>query len=380
MGALAWAIARSRRVGELWNPRDPRFNEPGPGGELLRARLRVLAFIVALALAAVGISGSGPSLQGLVVAAGGLFVAVKILFAVVRAYRDWLGVATTALDVSLITAACWLVASEDGPETGLLLALYMLVVVSSAFRYEWRVCLFGGSLAAAQYAAWVFLSGGTLASRMELGSVILLLAAGGLTALLSARAGQFHRLSSVDRLTGLLGQGALDDSLATEIARAKRHSRELMLALVEVDDFDRIAETQGSARAAAILRSVGGTLRRAVRRTDLVARYGGAVFGLVFPETRAESAMPRLAQIRDLVAAESLGGAEATSGAGVSVSVGVAGWPADGAEARELLLATRSRLAEARKGSGVAGPPILEASAEADDERGSYETPSRERS
>ena len=90
--------------------------------------------------------------------------------------------------------------------------------------------------------------------------------------------------------------------------------------------------------------------------------------------------MPRLAQIRDLVAAETRGGAEATSGAGVTVSVGVAGWPGDGGEARELLLATRSRLADARKGSGVAGPPILEAPAEADDERGRYETPPRERS
>jgi len=367
MRALAWAAAWSRFWGDLVSPRDPRFAEPGPGGELLRAQLRVLAFLVALALAAVGTPGSGPSLRGLIIATAGLFLAVKVHFAVVRAYRDWMGLATAALDVSLITVTYALVAGEEGLDMGLLLGLYVLALVSAALRYEWRVCLFGGSLAAAQYAAWLVLSGGTLASRLEIASIALLLAAGGITSLLSARAGQLHRLSTVDNLTGLLTQGALDGTLATEIARAKRHSRELMLALVEVDEFERIGKTQGSARAYAILRSVGGTLRRAVRGTDLVARYGGAMFGIVFPETRAESAMPRLDQLRALVAAESRGGAEASSGAGVTVSVGVAGWPADGSEARELLIATRSRLAEARQGSGIAGPPILDPPAEIGD-------------
>jgi diguanylate cyclase (GGDEF)-like protein len=301
---------------------------------------------------------AGPWLRGLMVSAAGLFLAVQVYLVVIRAYRSWMGLSNTALDILLVTAAAWVVEGTRGPEGGALVALYGATLAGAALRYEWMPCALGGALAVLGYAASVTMSGGSTWAARELAYLLVLAGTGSVVALLAHRGGGLRRLAVTDPLTGLLNRGAFEDGLATETARCQRHGRELMLALVEVDDFDGVATRQGPARAEAVLRSVGGTLRRTVRRTDVVARSGNSEFALVFPETAAAAAIDRLEEVRGLVAAESRGGA--AEDAGVTVSVGVVGWPVDGTEARGLLTAARGRLSESRRTGRVAGPPVLD--------------------
>ena len=81
-----------------------------------------------------------------------------------------------------------------------------------------------------------------------------------------------------DPLTGLPGRVEFERHLGHVLADAKRSTQPSMLLLVNPDDFGSINETYGSERGDEILRLVGRRLRSFLRASDMVARYGGAIF------------------------------------------------------------------------------------------------------
>ena len=84
-----------------------------------------------------------------------------------------------------------------------------------------------------------------------------------------------------DGLTGCLNHAAMHDTLRRELERCRRTGHSLSLAIVDLDDFKRVNESQGHLAGDEVLRRVGHALRQAVRSYDLVARYGGDEFAIV---------------------------------------------------------------------------------------------------
>lgn len=93
------------------------------------------------------------------------------------------------------------------------------------------------------------------------------------------------RAAVIDGLTGLYNHSYFYRRLDEEIARSRRHGRPLVVGLADVDKLKAINDECGHIAGDAALREVAACLRSKLRRTDIVARYGGDEFGLIMPET-----------------------------------------------------------------------------------------------
>lgn len=93
-----------------------------------------------------------------------------------------------------------------------------------------------------------------------------------------------------DPLTGALNRKGLDEALAREIARARRHGSGLCVALLDVDNFKQLNDTHGHRAGDDALRHLAAVIREAVRPQDAVGRYGGEEFLIVLPDTEPDQA------------------------------------------------------------------------------------------
>ena len=140
-----------------------------------------------------------------------------------------------------------------------------------------------------------------------------------------------------DSLTGLSNRRYLEMRLREEAGRAKRHGSTFTLMMIDLDNFKPYNDREGHPAGDVLLNAVARVVRMAARDTDLVSRYGGDEFALVSPETSVEEALQLAERIRDTVATHSfnLPGLPATGG--LTLSVGVAGFP-DDADAPDALV------------------------------------------
>ena len=87
-----------------------------------------------------------------------------------------------------------------------------------------------------------------------------------------------------DPLTGLLNRRALYEILTAEISRAQRFRHPLHVALIDVDNFKQLNDSEGHPVGDAALAAVADTLRQNIRASDVAARLGGDEFAVIYVE------------------------------------------------------------------------------------------------
>jgi len=154
---------------------------------------------------------------------------------------------------------------------------------------------------------------------------------------------QVRQLAVSDSLTGLANYRWLVQVLHAEIQRSQRSGRPFAILLLDLDHLKLINDRYGHLVGSRALCRLGRVLRVNCRAMDTAARYGGDEFVLVLPEAGAAAAERVGRRIRERLAAD---GEEPM----VSVSVGAAVFPKDGADIEELLGAADRALYGMKRG------------------------------
>jgi two-component system, cell cycle response regulator len=101
---------------------------------------------------------------------------------------------------------------------------------------------------------------------------------------------RLHDLSTVDGLTRQLNHRVIYDRLTEELGRARRYRYPLSVVLCDLDHFKDVNDRHGHLAGDAVLRESASTLRRCLRGTDLLGRYGGEEFLAVLPQVDLQAA------------------------------------------------------------------------------------------
>ena len=108
---------------------------------------------------------------------------------------------------------------------------------------------------------------------------------------------RLQEVALTDGLTGLSNHRAFQEDLRREVSRAARNGQPITIAMMDVDDFKEINDSEGHAKGDQVLAELAG-LMSYVRSQDRAYRVGGDEFALIMPETGPDEAGTALERLR----------------------------------------------------------------------------------
>lgn len=163
-----------------------------------------------------------------------------------------------------------------------------------------------------------------------------------------------------DSLTGLYNRAHFEAALQHRIEFASRRTDTLAVAMIDMDGFKGVNDTQGHGMGDLALRQIGHLLAAQARETDLVARYGGDEFAWLMPGTSMEAALMVADRIRKRVIET-----REEMDLPISLSIGIASYPEDADNLTDLI----DRADAAMYGAKNAGGNQVRRYIEAEDHR-----------
>jgi diguanylate cyclase (GGDEF)-like protein len=121
---------------------------------------------------------------------------------------------------------------------------------------------------------------------------------------LKQREVQTLEASLTDTLTGLGNRRKLDQAVAVEIDRIRRHGGTLSAIMMDIDHFKGINDRYGHGAGDKVLARMGAIFRTNTRSTDIVARFGGEEFMILMPHTVIVQAAVKAEQLRGAISGE----------------------------------------------------------------------------
>lgn len=156
-----------------------------------------------------------------------------------------------------------------------------------------------------------------------------------------------YKLATTDGLTELYNHRYFQEQMQMHVSHAKRYDTVFSLIIIDIDFFKKFNDNFGHQSGDAVLRQVAFELKKNVRTTDIVCRYGGEEMSIILPNTRNEEAIAIANKLCTIIASKKLklsNGRESN----VTISLGVSTFGLDAQTPAELIEAADKRLYNAK--------------------------------
>ena len=158
-----------------------------------------------------------------------------------------------------------------------------------------------------------------------------------------------QEMANMDGLTETYNKRYLQTRINDDLHRAESGNTALSLMILDIDHFKHYNDTNGHLEGDDVLKRIGAILKSAVRDdTDVVVRYGGEEFVILFPGATKAVASRQAENIRRAVETHSFKHAARQPLGAVTISGGVASFPEDARNSVALLRAADQALYEAK--------------------------------
>jgi diguanylate cyclase (GGDEF)-like protein len=226
--------------------------------------------------------------------------------------------------------AAQLRAPEGSRARGILIASFATIGVACMFRGI-------GAMVVSDPMAGFRQPSGFAAASMLLGFAAAIAGTFGFLLLHKERAdAEARRLATIDPLTGTYNRSTFHEIAERELSRARRAGQPLSILMLDIDHFRAINEKHGHRLGDEVLRKFADLVRSALRKEDMVVRYGGEEFLVMLPDVPGPGAVVVAGRIRRYVAAEPVEVGEYKFN--LTVSLGVAARLDEGPESIDTLL------------------------------------------
>ena len=241
--------------------------------------------------------------------------------------------------LSFGTLLITLVVIASGEPNGRYSLFYMWVIFQAFYFLPPRAGAWHLASVAAGYAvALVVLHGGADQWVLVFGTLVT---TGLLIAALRARVERLARLARTDGLTGLANRRGFDEDIEVAFEDARRGATRLSLVLIDLDRLKAVNDRHGHLEGDAVLCRFAQLCTKTVQSAP--ARLGGDEFVIIAADSDTRAAAALAYRIRDAVR-----GDPELAGHAVTISIGIAAFPAHGASSRSLLLAADRALYRAK--------------------------------
>lgn len=145
------------------------------------------------------------------------------------------------------------------------------------------------------------------------------------------------QLSKFDSLTNIHNRHFFEEIARMAFEEATRYNGQLHIVLFDLDDFKTVNDTHGHACGDKVLKKFSKTISDSIRGSDVFARFGGDEFIALFRNSNTKNIEKRIAGITKELHDSPLSSAE--NEYRIKFSYGIAGFPDNGINMKELLIA-----------------------------------------
>lgn len=157
-----------------------------------------------------------------------------------------------------------------------------------------------------------------------------------------------YKLATTDGLTELYNHRYFQEQMILQAANSKRYNSVFSLILIDIDFFKKFNDVFGHQSGDAVLRQVAQKLKKNVRSTDFVCRYGGEEMSIILPNTDKKEAVITAQKICKAISEKPFKLTNDKESV-VTISLGVATYPEDGELPGDIISRADERLYHAKE-------------------------------